>query len=65
MFGVVWRKGDSVVLKENSTRVELKRVIASCQARASEMKRQFPNSQPDNFVVLDSAGNTLRTVQIN
>jgi hypothetical protein len=45
---------------ENSAIQDLDKLVESCQARLSEMRRKYPNTPPDGFLVFDDAGHEVR-----
>jgi hypothetical protein len=63
MFGVKWvvhRHETQPVEVENIHLHDLDKVMESCQARLSEMRRKQSNTPPDGFLVFDSAGDEVR-----
>jgi hypothetical protein len=63
MFDVKWvvhRHERQPVEVENNAIEDLDLVVESCRARLSEMRRKYPSTPPDGFLVFDSAGKEMR-----
>jgi len=63
MFSVKWvthRHETQPVEFENSRLMDLDEVVRSCRARLSDMRREYPGTPPDGFLVFDSTGDEVR-----
>ena len=63
MFSVKWvthRHETQPVEFENSRLMDLDEVVRSCRARLSDMRREYPGTPPDGFLVFDNTGDEVR-----
>jgi hypothetical protein len=63
MIGVRWvthRHETQPVEVENSRLMDLDEVVKSCRARLPNMRRKYPGTPPDGFLVFDSDGDEVR-----
>ncbi len=62
-FSVKWvvhRYEALAVELENSTLQNLDKIVEFCRGRLPEMRRKYPNTPPDGFLVFNGAGIELR-----
>jgi hypothetical protein len=62
-FSVKWvvhRYETLAVEVENCPLQNLDKIVESCRGRLPEMRRKYPNTPPDGFLVFNGAGNELR-----
>jgi hypothetical protein len=57
---IVRYKEQSPVETEESLLADIDEVVAACQGRLYDMRRNYVASPPDGFTVFDSRGNELR-----
>ncbi|MGA7325789.1 MAG: hypothetical protein WBX25_15200 [Rhodomicrobium sp.] len=53
---IVWTLGRSPVQREVSALKGLSEVIASAQSRVGQVRKSFPDREPDGFDVYDAVG---------
>ena len=62
-FSVKWvvhRYETLPVEVERDVPQNLNKLVESCRGRTSDMRRKYPNTPPDGFLVFDSNGNEVR-----